>query len=75
MRDRCDWYVGAVSAAAAVLVFGGIAAGITVGERLPGVDPFNITTFSWVLAAFVVLTSKSARVVSWPWWDFLQCLM
>ncbi|EXF76124.1 hypothetical protein CFIO01_07989 [Colletotrichum fioriniae PJ7] len=72
VRVRCDWYVGAVSAAATVLVLGGMAAGITIGERLPGVDPFNITTFSWVLAAFIILIAKSVRVASWPWWDFLH---
>lgn len=72
VRVRCDWYVGAVSAAATMLVLGGMAAGITIGERLPGVDPFNITTFSWVLAAFIILIAKSVRVASWPWWDFLH---
>lgn len=72
VRVRCDWYVGAVSAAATVLVLGGMAAGIMIGERLPGVDPFNITTFSWVLAAFIILIAKSVRVASWSWWDFLH---
>ncbi|KAL6365363.1 hypothetical protein LRP88_01353 [Fusarium phalaenopsidis] len=72
VRVRCDWYVGTVSAVAAVLVLSGIAAGITIGERLPGVDPFNITTFSWVLAAFLILIAKSFRVASWTWWDFLH---
>ncbi|KAM0391889.1 hypothetical protein ACHAQC_006689 [Fusarium culmorum] len=72
VRVRCDWYVGTVSAAAILLVICGLAAAITVGERLPGVDPFNIATFSWVLAAFIVLIAKSSRVTSWPWWDFLH---
>ncbi|KAM0203026.1 hypothetical protein ACHAPI_001196 [Fusarium lateritium] len=72
VRVRCDWYVGTVSTAAALLVIAGIAAAVTMGERLPGVDPFNITTFSWILATFIILIAKSARVVSWPWWDFLH---
>lgn len=72
VRVRCDWYVGAVCTTAGLLVLGGITAGLTMGNRLRGVDPFNVTSFSWVLAAFIVLIAKSARVASWPWWDFLH---
>ena len=49
--------------------------GIFLGQRkvgpLQGVDPFNITTFSWVLAGFIILVAKSIRVTEWPWRDFL----
>ncbi|KAF6835378.1 hypothetical protein CMUS01_05791 [Colletotrichum musicola] len=55
-----------------VLVVGGILAGILLGERLAGVDPFNITTFAWVLAGFIILLAKSLYVGEWPWRDFLR---
>ncbi|CAP65382.1 uncharacterized protein PODANS_6_8880 [Podospora anserina S mat+] len=69
---QCRLYVSAVVALSASLVIGGISIGITVGDRIPEVDPFNITTYCWVLAAFVVLVFKSIRVRDWPWNDFLH---
>ncbi|KAK3296662.1 uncharacterized protein B0H64DRAFT_106488 [Chaetomium fimeti] len=68
---RCRLYVTTVMLVCTVLVVGGIAVGISVGDRIAGVDPFNITTYCWVLAAFVVLVAKSVRVHEWPWNDFL----
>ncbi|KAK1851926.1 hypothetical protein CCHR01_05440 [Colletotrichum chrysophilum] len=59
-------------AACGILVVGGILAGLLVGERIPGVDPFNIATFAWVLAAFIILIAKSLSVREWPWRDFLR---
>ncbi|KAL0929324.1 uncharacterized protein CTRU02_215730 [Colletotrichum truncatum] len=55
-----------------VLVVGGILAGTLLGERLEGVDPFNITMFAWVLAGFIILLAKSLYVGEWPWRDFLR---
>ncbi|KAF6817576.1 hypothetical protein CSOJ01_02286 [Colletotrichum sojae] len=52
-------FVAKTMALCGVLVVGGILAGTLLGERLPGVDPFNITTFVWVLAGFIILLSKS----------------
>ncbi|KAK3899110.1 hypothetical protein C8A05DRAFT_18412 [Staphylotrichum tortipilum] len=69
---QCKFYVSSVMAACAVLIAGGIAVGITVGERITGVDPFNITTYCWVLAGFLVIVAKSVRVHEWPWNDFLH---
>ena len=68
---KCRAYVSTVMLICVLLVAGGIAVGVTVGDRIPGVDPFNVTTYCWVLAAFVVLVAKSARVHEWPWNDFL----
>ncbi|KAK0639479.1 hypothetical protein B0T16DRAFT_423251 [Cercophora newfieldiana] len=68
----CKLYVSAIMAACTLLTVGGIVVGITVGERISGVDPFNITTYCWVLAAFLVLVAKSVRVHEWPWNDFLR---
>ncbi|KAK4113804.1 hypothetical protein N656DRAFT_767511 [Canariomyces notabilis] len=57
---------------AAVLVAGGLVAGLTVGERVEGVDPFNFTMFAWILAGFIILIAKGIWVSDWPWRDFLH---
>lgn len=69
---KCRTYVSTVMLTCVLLVSGGITVGVTIGDRIPGVDPFNITTYCWVLAAFVVLVAKSVRVHEWPWNDFLH---
>ncbi|GAP90246.1 hypothetical protein SAMD00023353_4201030 [Rosellinia necatrix] len=66
------FYVASVMLAAAILGGGGLAIGFTVGERIKGVDPFNLATYTWVLAAFVVLICKNVRVEHWNWSDFLR---
>ncbi|KAI5777097.1 hypothetical protein EDC01DRAFT_432518 [Geopyxis carbonaria] len=68
---NCGTYVWTVIATATILVVGGLVIGFTVGSRIRGVDPFNITTYAWVLAAFIVLVSKSTKVENWTWRDFL----
>lgn len=55
-----------------VLVLGGLAIGFSIRQRIQGVDPFNITSFCWILAAFILLVVKSVRVENWPWRDFLK---
>lgn len=66
------WYVIWVMAGCAVLTVGGLMVGCLLGERLAGVDAFNITFFAWVLAGFIILVAKSLLVSEWPWRDFLQ---
>ncbi|KAK3361018.1 hypothetical protein B0T24DRAFT_692654 [Lasiosphaeria ovina] len=56
----------------AVLVIGGIMVGVFLGQRLTGVDPFNITVYAWVLAGFTILVGKSLLVSEWPWREFLR---
>jgi len=36
------------------------------------VDPFQITTFTWVVAGFFILICKSLYVSDWPWHEFLR---
>lgn len=52
-------------------MLGSLAIGFTVKERIQGVDPFNISVFCCVLAGFIILAAKAARVQGWPWRDFL----
>ncbi|KAM5363791.1 hypothetical protein ACJZ2D_011825 [Fusarium nematophilum] len=69
---HCKLYVSTLMLLCAALVAGGVSIGVAVGDRITGVDPFNITTYCWVLAAFVLLVAKSLRVQNWPWNDFLH---
>lgn len=66
------FYVSTVMMIAGILGGGGLAIGFAVGNRIEGVDPFNLATYTWVLAAFVVLICKSVLVDSWTWSDFLR---
>lgn len=68
----CRQRVWVTMAAAAVLVGGGLAIGLTLNTRLQGVDPFNITVYAWAVAAFVVLVMRSLSVRNWDWADFLH---
>lgn len=68
----CRRYVSGVMLTALVLGAGGLTIGFTVGERIQGVDPFNLATYAWVLAAFVMLICKAVLVEHWSWSDFLQ---
>ena len=72
VRVSCGLYVWGVLTVAATLVGGGIASGLTIQTRIQGVDPFNIATFTWVVAGFIILIAKSTRVESWSWRDFLH---
>ena len=65
------WYCWSIMTACAFLVLGGVAIGLTVKERIKGVDPFQITGFCWLTAGFTVIIAKSMRVGNWPWRDFL----
>ncbi|XXG94684.1 Chitinase 4 [Hypoxylon texense] len=69
---KCKVFVYTTILLCALLVAGSAAAGMTIGRRIPGVDPSNIATYCWVLAAFVLLIVKSFRVRDWPWNDFLH---
>ncbi|CAM1509891.1 Fc.00g002260.m01.CDS01 [Cosmosporella sp. VM-42] len=69
---RCDMYVWTVLGLCLLLLIGGFTAAFTIGDRIPGVDPFGIATFCWLLAGFIVLVCKSVLVENWPWRDFLS---
>ncbi|KAF4851221.1 hypothetical protein CGCSCA4_v003611 [Colletotrichum siamense] len=68
----CKWYTWGSLVGCAILVLGGLAVGFTVGDRIHGVDPFNISVFCWVLAGFILLVAKAFRVENWPWSHFLR---
>ncbi|KAK3323131.1 hypothetical protein B0T19DRAFT_442629 [Cercophora scortea] len=68
----CWKYTSGWGLVCALLVVGGLAVGFTVGERIAGVDPFNLAVFAWGFAAFILVVAKSIRVTDWPWRDFLR---
>jgi len=68
----CGLYVWFVMLGAGILVAGGLVIGLTLKDRLVGVDPFNITVYAWALAAFKVLICKAALMETWSWSDFLH---
>ena len=57
----------------AIAVIGGsLSIPFLVGERITGVDPFQLVTFSWFLAGAFLVGAKSRYVENWPWHDFLR---
>jgi hypothetical protein len=56
----------------AVLVLGGLAIGLSVGNRIPSADPLGFASFCWVFAGFVLVVAKSLRVENWPWSHFFR---
>lgn len=61
-----------VMAFCSVILGGGIAIPFCVQERIKGVDPFQVTTFTWLLVGVILIIAKSRYVTEWPWHDFLH---
>ena len=55
----CWRYVGTCLTIAVLIIAGGLAIPFSSSVRLPGVDPFNISNFSWLLAAFFLFLAQS----------------
>jgi hypothetical protein len=69
---NCRGYVVINIVTALIIVLGAMAVPFAVKQRITGVDPFQITSFSWVVAAFIIILAKSRYVSQWPWHDFLR---
>jgi hypothetical protein len=69
---KCKLYVNAIIGVAILIVCGGMSVPFAAGTRIRGVDPFQITTFSWLIAGFIAVLAKSRYVSEWPWHDFLR---
>ncbi|KXH63398.1 hypothetical protein CSAL01_10848 [Colletotrichum salicis] len=72
LSEALDWYVWGVISIAVLFAAGGLGVGFNVGQRINGVDPSNLATYLWVVAAFIVLVGKSMKVKEWTWNDFLR---
>lgn len=55
-----------------LLVLGGMAMGLSLGNRIEGVDPLGFATYCWVVSGFILLIAKSMRVENWPWSRFFR---
>ncbi len=69
---ECRRYLYAVGFLIVFIVCGGISVPFAVRNRIAGVDPFQITLFSWILATFIIVTVKSRYAAEWPWHEFLH---
>ena len=72
IKVDCRKYVISACAVAVLLVLGGLAIPFSVQSRIRGVDPFQITLFTWIASGFVLVLAKSRYVSNWPWHDFLK---
>lgn len=68
----CRQYTWKCLLFAMFLVCGSLAVPFSVGQRISGVDPFQIATFGWLLAGLFLVGAKSIYVSEWPWHDFLR---
>lgn len=66
---KCRVYVMTVMVVCSVILGGGIAIPYCVQERIKGVDPFQLTTFAWLLVGVILIIAKSRYVTEWPWHD------
>ncbi|OBT58635.1 hypothetical protein VE04_01227 [Pseudogymnoascus sp. 24MN13] len=69
---KCRRYVVVVMAICFIILGGGIAIPSCVQERIKGVDPFQVTTFVWLLVGVILIIAKGRYVTEWPWHDFLH---
>ena len=72
IKVDCRKYVILACAVAVLLVLGGLSIPFSVQSRIRGVDPFQITLFTWIASGFVLVLAKSRYVSNWPWHDFLK---
>ena len=72
IKVDCRKYVISACAVAVLLVLGGLAIPFSVQSRIRGVDPFQITLFTWIASGFVLVLASSRYVSNWPWHDFLK---
>jgi len=68
----CRQYVWTILFIASILVSGGMAIPFGVKNKIQGVDPFQMTTFIWIVTGFFIIVCKSWKVTEWPWHDFLS---
>lgn len=69
---NCFRYTWATIAIAAVILCAGLSVPFTVQDKLPGVDPFNITLFAWLIAGLALIFAKGRYVSEWPWHEFIH---
>lgn len=69
---HCKPFVFGILIFCAILVIGALILPFFVKDKLPGVDPFQITTFTWLVVGVILITAKGRYVKEWPWHDFVH---
>jgi len=69
---RCKRFVFFILSFCAIMITGALLLPFFVKNKLPGVDPFQITTFTWLVAGVVLIVAKGRYVKEWPWHDFVH---
>jgi hypothetical protein len=65
-------YAIAVMAIAFMVICAGIAIPFLVRDQITGVDPFQITISTWVVAGFIIAVAKGRYVNERPWHEFIH---
>lgn len=69
---HCKPFVFGILIVCAILVIGALILPFFVKDKLPGVDPFQITTFTWLVVGVILITAKGRYVKEWSWHDFVH---
>jgi hypothetical protein len=72
IRISCRLYVSIACLLAGMVLCGSLAIPFTVRNRIAGVDPFNITLFSWLISGLILVVAKGRYVNEWPWHQFIH---
>jgi hypothetical protein len=72
IRISCRRYVSAICLGVGLLLCGSLAIPFTARDHITGVDPFNITLFSWLLSGLLLVIAKGRYVSEWPWHQFIH---
>ncbi|KAF2268811.1 hypothetical protein CC78DRAFT_454584, partial [Lojkania enalia] len=67
----CRAYVWTIMAICFIIVAGALAIPFIVGTRIAGVDPFQVTSFSWLTTSVVAISARSSYVTERQWHDFI----
>ncbi len=69
---QCREYIAIIIIICSAILFGGIAIPFAVRKRITGVDPFQITNFTWLIIGSILILAKGRYVNEWPWHDFIH---
>jgi hypothetical protein len=68
----CRAFVLVTLSICAVLITCALIMPFLIEDRIPGVDPFQITMFIWLMVGVILIAAKSRHVSEWPWHDFVH---
>ncbi|KAF2731924.1 hypothetical protein EJ04DRAFT_554380 [Polyplosphaeria fusca] len=69
---KCRRFVIGTLLVCSILIIGALIMPFFVQNRIPGVDPFQITLFIWLVVGVILVAAKGRYVREWPWHDFVH---